>query len=79
MLTTYVLSFLGGNYRINNFDISYKKGKFNSCVFNEKCCKMKKGKITRNNTPTKLQNKVQCFVSFFSSLFFFPFSFLSSF
>lgn len=33
MLTTYVLFYWGGNYRINNFDISYRKGKFNSCFF----------------------------------------------
>lgn len=36
---------------------------------------MKKGKITRKNTSTKLQTKIQCFVSFF----FFSFSFLSLF
>lgn len=49
--------------------------------FYEKFCKMKKGKITRKNTPTKLQNKMQCFVSFsllFSFLSLFPFFLLSN-
>lgn len=85
MLTTYVLFFAGGNYRINNFDISYKKGKFNPCFFNEKFIKqMKKGKITRKNTSTHLPKKEKCSVLylFFSSLFFsfslFPFFLLSN-
>lgn len=85
MLTTYVLFSWGGNHRINNFDISYKKeNSIQVLFFNEKFYNMKnKGKITRKNTPTKFEiakkKKMQCFVSFFSSLFFFPFSFLSSF
>lgn len=68
--------FCGGNHRINNFDISYKK-EIQFRFFFTKILKNEERKMQEKTHPRNCKIKMQCFVSFFSSLFF-PF-FLSFF